>query len=187
MPKIPPHAKCVFKGVIFDVYQWEQKLYDGSMEIFEMLKRKPNVQVLALSDENVFYLEEEQPFKGRYRGLVGGSAKSYDEDPLDIAKRELLEETGMVAKKWVLLSSSNHVPKTDWDFYLYVAYGCEKIQEPVLDSGEKVEVKKMSLDLFLRDIAIDPKFHSFELRRAFLDIDLKKQEELKTWIQKNSI
>ncbi|MBN2779698.1 MAG: hypothetical protein JXQ74_01375 [Alphaproteobacteria bacterium] len=45
----------------------------------------------------------------------------------------------------------------------------------------------MPLDLFLRDIATDPKFHSFELRRMLVDTDLKKQEELKQWLMKNSI
>ncbi len=37
--KIPPNAKRVFKGIIFDVYQWQQKMFDGSKETFEMLKR----------------------------------------------------------------------------------------------------------------------------------------------------
>ncbi|MBN1783714.1 MAG: NUDIX hydrolase [Alphaproteobacteria bacterium] len=98
MPKIPSHAKCVFKGVLFDVYQWEQMGFDGTTTTFEMLRRKAGVQVLALNGIDVYYLEEEQPLKGKYRGLVGGSAESYEEDPLDVAKRELLEETGMVAK-----------------------------------------------------------------------------------------
>jgi len=28
--KIPKDAKLVFKGKIFDVYQWQQKVYDGT-------------------------------------------------------------------------------------------------------------------------------------------------------------
>lgn len=36
--KLPPQAKKVFTGQIFDVYQWEQEMYDGSFETFEMLK-----------------------------------------------------------------------------------------------------------------------------------------------------
>ena len=37
---IPPEAKCVFRGKIFDVYQWPQRLYDGSTATFEMLRRR---------------------------------------------------------------------------------------------------------------------------------------------------
>ena len=36
--KVPKQAKRVFKGVIFDVYQWEQEMFDGTKEIFEKLK-----------------------------------------------------------------------------------------------------------------------------------------------------
>src|SRR5215467_9321922 len=32
---IPEHAERVFQGKIFDVYQWPQKLYDGSTATFE--------------------------------------------------------------------------------------------------------------------------------------------------------
>ncbi|MFZ2149837.1 MAG: hypothetical protein WAV15_01615 [Minisyncoccia bacterium] len=31
---IPPDAKRVFRGVVFDVYHWEQELYDGARTIF---------------------------------------------------------------------------------------------------------------------------------------------------------
>ncbi len=34
---IPDHATCVFRGMLFDVYQWQQEMFDGSIETFEML------------------------------------------------------------------------------------------------------------------------------------------------------
>jgi len=37
--KLTSQAQRVFKGIIFDVYQWKQKMFDGSQGIFEMLKR----------------------------------------------------------------------------------------------------------------------------------------------------
>ena len=33
MKKIPNNAKRVFKGVIFDVYQWEQEVFDGMSKL----------------------------------------------------------------------------------------------------------------------------------------------------------
>lgn len=36
---IPENAKLVFKGKIFDTYQWEQEMYDGSRVTFEKIKR----------------------------------------------------------------------------------------------------------------------------------------------------
>jgi len=33
---VPEEAKLVFKGIIYDVYQWEQKMFDGTFSTFEM-------------------------------------------------------------------------------------------------------------------------------------------------------
>ena len=46
---IPANAKKVFHGVIFDVYQWEQEMFDGTKEIFEKLKRPDTVVVFPCS------------------------------------------------------------------------------------------------------------------------------------------
>lgn len=48
---IPKEATKVFEGRIYDVYQWPQKLFDGSTEIFEMLSRADTVKIIALVNE----------------------------------------------------------------------------------------------------------------------------------------
>ncbi len=52
MPKIPKHAKKVFNGIIFEVWQWKQKLFDGSLTTFEMLKRQDTVKAVCITPEN---------------------------------------------------------------------------------------------------------------------------------------
>lgn len=85
MSKIPPHAVRVFKGVIFDVYQWEQMLYDGSTTTFECLKRPDTVIVIPLAGEMVYYAEQAQPGQplscpcsvgGRRRGRSADSCQA---------------------------------------------------------------------------------------------------------------
>lgn len=34
--KIPSTAKRVFKGIIFDVYRWEQEMFDETTSTFEI-------------------------------------------------------------------------------------------------------------------------------------------------------
>jgi len=59
---IPPEAQCVFAGEIFSVYQWPQRLYDGSVATFEMVRRPDTVFVIAVDDAgNVLVNDEEQP------------------------------------------------------------------------------------------------------------------------------
>lgn len=48
---IPKEATKVFEGRIYDVYQWPQKLFDGSTETFEMLSRADTVKIIAQVNE----------------------------------------------------------------------------------------------------------------------------------------
>lgn len=45
---IPREAELVFRGEIYKVYQWPQKMPDGSVKTFEMLRRPDTVMVIAL-------------------------------------------------------------------------------------------------------------------------------------------
>jgi hypothetical protein len=62
MAKIPEHAHKVFEGVIFDVYQWEQEMFDGSKATFEMVKRPYTVEVIpVMIDGTIAIAYEQQP------------------------------------------------------------------------------------------------------------------------------
>jgi len=44
------------------VYQWEQKMFDETIKIFEKLKRNDTVDIIAVSENlDICILEEEQP------------------------------------------------------------------------------------------------------------------------------
>ena len=47
--KIPKNAIKVFSWKTFDVYQWEQKMFDWSKKIFEKLKRNDSVDIIAIN------------------------------------------------------------------------------------------------------------------------------------------
>src|SRR5580698_1696402 len=100
--KLPPQAKKVFQGKIFSVYQWEQQLYDGTTATFEMLKRPGTIQIIPTADNQIYLSYEEQPTKLRSFTLLGGRMEP-DEYPLETAKRELLEESGLESDNWELI------------------------------------------------------------------------------------
>ena len=146
---IPPQAKRVFKGVIFDVYQWEQKMFDGSTETFEMLKRPDTVQVIPVVGNKILIAEEQQPGdQWRGAGLFGGRVDE-GEDALTAAKRELLEETGFASDDWEQYKVYEPHHKFEWRVYYFVARGCRKIGEPKPDPGEKIEIKEVGFDEFM--------------------------------------
>lgn len=146
--KLPKDAKKVFDGVIFDVYQWEQQMYDGSTETFEMLKRADTTLIIPTANDKIYIVEEEQPHKGPFTGLLGGRVEE-GEDPLTGAKRELLEEGGFISDDWELYTSYMPYTKLDWTISVYIARNCQKITEQKLDPGEKIAIKEVSFDDFV--------------------------------------
>lgn len=138
---LPENAKCVFKGEIFDVYQWPQQMFDGTTETFEMLKRADTIKVIAIKDDKIVVLHEQQPDSPSFIDIPGGRHDHDDETELQAAQRELLEETGMKFKTWKLLSVTQPHTKIDWFVYIFLATDFESQTEQKLDAGEKIEVQ----------------------------------------------
>lgn len=149
---IPKKAKRVFKGVIFDVYHWRQKLFDGSYATFERLKRKDSAIIIPTVGNKIIIVEEEQPRKPSSKGMIGGMGE-YGESPLETAKRELLEEVGYSSEDWELLKTYSPLSMINYSINLFVARNCRKVKEPHLDAGEKVRMLTVNFDEFMATIS----------------------------------
>jgi len=69
------------------------------------------------------------------------------EDPIDGAKRELLEETGYQASNMIEIAKLYPNPALQTNtLYCFLARGVEKVSEQSLDAGEDIEVRRMPLD-----------------------------------------
>lgn len=177
MAKIPTDAKKVFTGKIFDVYQWEQQMFDGTTQTFEMLKRPNTIEVIATDGDNIFLSKQSQPNKQNYYSLFGGRAEP-DEDPLVTAKRELREESGLSSEDWELFKVYEPVHKIEWQIYLFIARKCKKVAEPVLDAGEKIETFSCTFSEFLNIVDSDEYWGiSFALDLLRLQQHPKKLQE----------
>lgn len=147
--KIPPEAKVVFKGKFHTLWQWDQKLYDGSTAIFERISRKDYAQVIGVDQDGMIILaHDEQPDRGSVLTPAGGGVDE-GETPQEAGAREFLEETGYTAKEFVHWHTYRPSSKTDMFVYAFIGKGAVKIKEPELEPGEKVEVVKYSFEEFL--------------------------------------
>lgn len=143
MGKIPKHAKKVFTGVIYDIWQWQQELFDGSYTTFEMASRADVVSVIPIIGDELVILHEEQPSHPPRTGFPGGHIDP-GETPLQAAVRELHEETGMVFKNLKLVMVEDiGGGKLDWTAYRFIATGYIRTDEPHIDPGEKIEVEQV--------------------------------------------
>lgn len=177
---IPKEAKKVFLGVIFEVWQWRQKMFDGTFQTFERLKRPDTVVVFPVTeDKKIIVLEQEQPGKGPYLGGAAGRVEE-GESIIDAARRELLEETGYEAKELVELKKFSPIDKIEWNVHLFVGKSCKKIAEPNLDPGEKISLKLVSFKDFT-EIVVQEDFYDRELSLEILraKVDPKQMAKLR--------
>jgi len=174
--KLPPQSKKVFTGEIFDVYHWQQEMFDGTTETFEMLKRPDTLQIIPVIGNKILIAREEQPNKPLFTGLLGGR-RDGDENPLAGAQRELREETGCESDNWELYRSFEPYTKMDWNVHIYIARQCEKKYDPMLDAGERITVDSVSFEEFL-DIVISPDFYGQEFAHEILSNLYKHPEKI---------
>lgn len=146
---IPREADCVFRGKIYGVHQWPQKMPDGSVKTFEMLRRPDTVMVIALDESgDVLVIDEKQPGGiVRKNHLPVGRVDPSDESVLVAAQRELREETGCTFpdSDWVLLDVVQMEKKIEWFTYLLLATGALHRAAQHLDAGEDITVKSAPL------------------------------------------
>jgi len=127
-------------------------LPNGSERELEIKLEGPTAVVLALTaDDDVLLVREFRPGVEEELLELPGGAVDEGEEPLEAARRELLEETGYggeleYAGGMVDCAYSTRIRHT------FVARGCVKVQEPTPDEGESPELELVSLGEFRKHL-----------------------------------
>lgn len=176
MGDLPPQAIKVFEGVIFDVYQWQQTLYDGSKATFEMLKRADTVGVIAVKDDQILLTYDRQPHRPEVVTLPGGRVDP-GESILEAAQRELLEETGYQAARWDHYKTFEPSHKIAWQIPFFIARDLKLVAKPNPGNGELIRIFWARFDAFITATK-DPRFQNTNLA---LDLYQMSQAELENF------
>ena len=129
---------------------------DGSDGIYGVVTFKNKaIGVLPIDDEGFTYLVGQFRYPlGEYSWEIPEGGGPHHEEPLEAARRELVEETGLVAGRWEYLARahlSNSV--SDEEALLYVATELTQ-QEAHPDGTEKLSVRRLpfqeALDMVAR-------------------------------------
>ncbi len=184
---IPPNARLVFKGVIFEVWQWEQEMFDGSKATFEKVWRYPTLEVIATVGDKILFEEQDQPDRKNNLNFPGGRADQ-SENLLEEAKRELLEETGYRSDDWSLFMKHGKGGKIIHEISYFIARNCVEVQEPNLDAGEKIRVRFITFDELIA-LAEEPRFWvspEFRIELIKMQFDPAKKERFRAMLFPNS-
>lgn len=170
----------VFKGKIFEVWQWKQKMFDGSSAIFERVRRPDSVTIMPVVGTRVLIQTQEQPHRPAPFLSFPGGIRDEGENPLDAARRELREESGYASDDWELWKTFGSSEKVIHIHHVFVARGCARVQEPRLDAGEKIESRLIDFGDMLA-LADNPDFRHSDLRELFVRARYVKtaEEELR--------
>ncbi len=116
------------------------------------------IRLIATVKNQIVLLKQKQPGTNWFYCTPSGRMDIPGEKPLKAAKRELLEETGMAAKKFFLWKKVELQGKISSNIYFFIARGCEKISGQKLDNGEKIKVSLISFDDYL-ELSDNPSNH----------------------------
>ncbi len=141
------NEETIFKGKVFTVKVLDNQMENGKIGKREIVYHNGGAGVLALDDDyNVYLIKQfRSPFNDELIEIPAGKL-DIGEDPFEAAKRELLEETGLVASEYISLGEVYPtVGFCSEKLYIYLAKGLE-IRKQKLDEDEFVTILKVSFN-----------------------------------------
>lgn len=113
--------------------------------------------VCAITDDSYIILKKEFRYACNSDVIEcpAGMFEENEKSPLEVAKRELLEETGYTSKDWMYLGGSQEsTSKLTNTMHLFFAKNCKKTAEQKTDSTESIELIKVpfktAVDMVMR-------------------------------------
>jgi ADP-ribose pyrophosphatase len=139
-------SELIYNGGFLEVRKDSVLLPDGSTSSREYLVHPGAVVMLALLDNGKLVMERQYRYPPRQKFIELPAGKiDKGEDILVTAQRELLEETGYVAREWMHLTTAYPcIGYSDERLEYFIARGLTH-QGSKLDEGEFLEVFELSL------------------------------------------
>jgi len=141
--------KTVLKTFRSSVQSWKMRLPNGRVRDFFISAGYSFVVVFVLDTKGRVVILK-QHYIGQHKKLVSLVAGIIDENEKagKTARRELLEETGYAAKRFVYLGKSIKGKYSTGDIHHFLALDASKVQESELEDTEDIEVQAVTMREF---------------------------------------
>lgn len=144
----PLTKEYIFKGRVINLRRDTALLPNNTTATREVIEHNGGVCVAALTDndEVLFVRQFRYPYMEEILEIPAGKRDSADEDPLLCGKRELKEETGATAKKFIPLGELYPTPGYCGEIiWMFAATGLD-FGQTCPDEDEFLEVEKIPLN-----------------------------------------
>lgn len=141
-------AEYLYKGKIINLRRDEALLPNGNTAMREIIEHPGGVCVAALTDNDEVLMVRQfrYPYSEVVLEIPAGKRDSKDEEPLECGKRELREETGATAQKFIDLGQLYPTPGYCGEIiWLYAATGLT-FGETDCDDDEFLTVERIPLE-----------------------------------------
>lgn len=112
---------------------------NGKEYIREVVESGTGVLIAAITDKNQIVLVKQYRHNHGYVYEVPAGAIKPGETPLQAAKRELKEETGITAERWQLMSQHHNGVHNEGLNYFFLAQDISIDDKPGLDDDELIQ------------------------------------------------
>ena len=135
----------IFKGNVVHLFNDNIMLPNGKPATREVIRHVGAVAIVPMTDDGKVIVERQfrYPLNQVITEIPAGKLDSKAEDRLAAAKRELEEETGLLADEWIALG----------DYYPAAAY-CDEIITMYLAKGLHQGTRHLDEDEFLNVVAV---------------------------------
>ena len=143
LKETPVASQLIRAGRILDMKVDQVRVFNGQIAVRELVRHLGAVCIVPVTEDGQIVLERQYryPIDQVLTELPAGKLDYAGEDPLEAAKRELREETGLRAAEWIFLG----------DFYPAAAYSDERIRMYLargLSQGERDLDPDENINLF---------------------------------------
>ena len=171
------NSEYLVKSKWLKIRRDEVQLPNGTILDDYFIIEKNNVALIVAMDKNkrvILKKEYRYAIDKELIEIPGGTYDNESDDPLDVAKRELLEETGYESNDWDFLGMLYDYPTKDTNtISLYMAKNIYKVAEQKLDISEDITFEFVPIKEAIRmciDNEIQVSGSIAALMKAFLTI-----------------
>lgn len=176
----PLNQNYIFRGKIVNLRVDEALLPNGKTAAREVVEHNGGVCVVALTEDNQIFMVKQfrYPYGEVIYEIPAGKRDSKQEDPLACGKRELREETGMTAERFIPLGELYPSPGYCGEIlWMYAAVGL-KSGENNLDEDEFLQVERLPLQRVV-DMIMSGEIKDAKTQTAVLKVaELHRQGKL---------